>query len=113
MVPTLTAGLLGSALEGGPSGGGAASLSPPIPGGGSIFLPWVVSRTTVLPLLLFSPSFIICVTNSLHGTPSPAVGFCFLNQSSLIWEGEHRRPWNQGKSGGISVGKGAALGVRY
>ena len=79
MVPTLTAQALGSALEGGPSGGGAASLTPPIPGGGSIFLPWVVSRTTVLPLLLFSPSFIISITNSLHGIPSPVLGFCFLD----------------------------------
>ena len=41
VVPTLTARLLGSALEGGPSGGGTASLSPSSPGGGSSFLPLI------------------------------------------------------------------------
>ena len=64
--------------------------------------PWVVSRITLLPFLLFPPSFIIYVTNSLHGTPSPAVGFCFPNQSSLIQEGEHRRPQNRGAAGHFS-----------
>ena len=68
--------------------------------------PWVISRTTVLPLLLFSPSFIICITNSLHGTPSPVVGFYFLNQSSLIQEGEHRRSRNRGKGGALQLVKG-------
>ena len=63
---------------------------------------WVVSHTTVLPLLLFTPSFIICVTNSVPGTPSPAVEFCFPNQSSLIQEGEHRRPRNRGAAGHFS-----------
>ena len=60
---------------------------------------WVVSRTTILPVLLFSPSFIICIINSLHGTPSPVVGFCFPNQSSLIQKGVHRRPQNHGGGG--------------
>ena len=41
VVPTLTAWLLGSALEGGPSGGGAASLSPSSAVGGSSFLPLI------------------------------------------------------------------------
>ena len=39
--------------------------------------PWVVSRITLFPFLLFPPSFIIYVTNSLHGIPSLVVGFCF------------------------------------
>ena len=41
--------------------------------------PWVVSHTTVFPFLFFSPSFIISITNSLHGIPSPMLGFCFLD----------------------------------
>ena len=37
---------------------------------------WVVSCTTILLFLVFSP-FIIYVTNFLHGTLSPVVGFSF------------------------------------
>ena len=57
---------------------------------------WVVSCTTVLPFLIFPPSFITYVTNSLHGTPSPVVGFSFPDWSTLMQEGEQRGPWNLG-----------------
>ena len=49
VVPTLTAQLLGSALEGGPSGGGAASQSPSSPGGGSSFLPLITPGLSHTP----------------------------------------------------------------
>ena len=49
LVPPLTPGLLGSDLEGGPSGGGAASLSPSRPEGGSSFLPLITGGLSHAP----------------------------------------------------------------
>ena len=80
MVPILTAGLLESALKGGPSGGGVSSLNPSSAGCEGSFLPLLssgLSHAPVLPFLTFPPSFITSITNSLHGTPSPMVGFSF------------------------------------
>ena len=50
VVPTLTARLLGSALEGGPSGGGVSSLSPSSAGREGSFLPLLISGLSHAPL---------------------------------------------------------------
>ena len=83
VVPTLTAaGLLGSALEGGPFGGGASSKRSSSPGSMNSFLPLITPGLSHIPpfcpLCFFLP-FIISVTNTLNGIPSPMVGFCFTD----------------------------------
>ena len=83
VVPTLTAaGFLGSALEGGPSGGGTSSQRSSSPGSRNSFLPLItpgLSHTPPFcPFCFFLP-FIISVTNSLNGIPSLTVVFCFTD----------------------------------